>query len=178
MWKNTYISYGAVTKLLHWLIFLLVLVMLIVGFCLPLVPEAYQGVGYNLHKVTGLTILTLMLIRLVWTLANPKPLLPIETPLWQRFLDHLVQWSLYIVLIAMPIAGWIGAVAGGRPPHVGELAISLPINADKEFAKSAFTVHNTIAFVIIALVTLHILAAAYHYFIKRDNIVQRMWPGT
>ena len=63
---NTRKAYGAVAKSLHWTIFILVLIMIIGGFCLGYVPKEYKGVIYNLHKITGLIILALMLVRLVW----------------------------------------------------------------------------------------------------------------
>lgn len=178
MLTNTYISFGSVSKTLHWLIFLLVLCMLIYGYSLEYVPEAYQGTAYNIHKLTGLTILTLMLIRLVWKLCNKAPLLPVGTPGWQRIIDHVVQWLLYIVLISMPIAGWVGSVAMNRPPHLGQMVINLPIEKNQSLAEQSFSLHNTIAILIIVLVSLHILAALYHYFIKKDNILQRMLPGS
>lgn len=176
MWKNTYSTYGSFSKTLHWLIFFLLLFMLIYGYSLEFVPKAYQGMAYNIHKLTGLTILVLMLLRLLWKLSNVTPLLPADTPPWQRGLDHLVQWLLYLTVIGMPIAGWVGASAMGRPPSLGKIALALPIEHNKTLADQAFLVHNTIAVIIIVLVSVHILAALYHYIIKKDRILERMLP--
>lgn len=176
MLTNTYISYGSISKTLHWLIFLLVLGMLIFGFCLGYVPDAYQGMAYNIHKLTGLTILGLVVIRLLWKFCNTTPLLPADTPRWQRTTDHAVQWLLYISLLCMPIAGWVGSVAMNKPPHLGEIPLRLPIEQNKMLAEQSFNIHNITAIVIIVLVSIHILAALYHYFIKKDNVLQRMLP--
>lgn len=174
--RNTIVAYGSVSKFFHWLIFLLILFMIIYGYCLSYVPKDYQPFAYNIHKLTGLSILVLMLLRLLWALANPKPLLPPDTPQWQQWIERLVHFLLYATIIAMPLAGWIGSVAGGRPPHLGSFSITLPIAKNEALADTAFSIHNTIAVVIIVLVSLHILAALYHHFIKKDNTLRRMMP--
>jgi len=174
--RNSQVAYGSVAKFFHWLIFLLVLFMIIYGYSLQYVPKDYQAFAYNIHKLTGVTILTLMILRLLWALSNPKPLLPLDVPHWERLLERFVHALLYLVLIVMPLAGWIGSVAGGRPPHIGDINLWLPIEQNKALAEAAFNVHNTTAIIIIVLVSLHILAALYHHFIKRDDILRRMMP--
>lgn len=176
MWKNTDIAYGSVSKTLHWLIFFLILFMLIYGYFLDTIPKDYQGIAYNIHKLTGVTILLLVVIRLIWKFVNVSPPLPADTPSWQVGIDHLVQWLLYISIIAMPVAGWVGSSSAGKPPHIGDLTLSLPIAQNKALISTAFTIHNTLAIVIIALVIIHILAALYHFFIKKDRVFQRMLP--
>jgi cytochrome b561 len=150
--------------------------MLIYGFFLDDIPKAYKAVSYNLHKLTGLTILFLMILRMLWALTNPKPDLPFGTPSWERWAEHSMHFLLYIVVMAMPTAGWIGAVATGKPAHIGELTFELPIAQSKTVAESAFTIHGYLAITIIVLVSLHILAALYHHFIKKDIILRRMMP--
>lgn len=174
--RNTLIAYGSVAKFFHWLIFFLLLFMIIYGFCLGSIPKAYQAFAYNFHKLTGLTILILMFLRGLWALANPKPILPPDVPLWQQWIERFVHYLLYFVIITMPLAGWIGSVAAGRPPHLGSFQITLPIQENKALSSAAFNVHGIVAVVIIVLVSLHILAALYHHFIKKDNILRRMMP--
>lgn len=176
MLRNTHQEYGLVTKTFHWVIFLLLLFMIIYGFLLPSIPKPYQAFAYNLHKQTGLTILLLMILRLFWSLANPKPKLPQNTPNWQAVLERVVHWLLYIVIIAMPLAGWIGSSAVGKGPHFFGVALNLPIPANKQLSEICFQIHNTVAIIIIVLVSVHVLAALYHYFIKRDQVLQRMLP--
>ena len=174
--RNTSTTYGAVSKFFHWLIFLLVLAMLIFGYFLDDVPKEYKAVAYNLHKLTGLTILLLMLLRLMWALTNSKPLLPAETSCWQRGAERIVHGLLYAALIGMPLAGWIGAVAGEKPPHLGDFQFNLPIAPSKALKNTAFDIHGYLAITIIVLVSVHALAALYHHFIKKDNILKRMLP--
>ena len=150
--------------------------MLIAGYFLEDLPDDFQPTAYNLHKLTGLTILALMVLRLMWTLVNPKPELPAGTLAWQRWLQEGVHFALYVFVILMPLAGWVGSVAGGRPPHIGDFQFTLPIEPSKELAGTAFDVHGVVAIILIVLVSLHGLAALYHHFWKKDDILKRMLP--
>lgn len=174
--RNTATTYGSIAKFFHWTIFILVFFMIIFGFFLEDMPDDWQPVTYNIHKLTGLLVLSLMVLRLLWALTNPKPALPFDTLPWQRVAERLTHGLLYFSLIMMPLVGWIGSSAAGKPPHLGDLSLGLPITADKPFIKLMFTLHEFIAYAIIALVSIHVLAALYHHFIKRDGILLRMMP--
>lgn len=176
MYRNTILAYGSVAKFFHWLIAVLVIAMLVYGYFLEDIPKDYQPFTYNLHKMTGLTILVLIILRGLWALTNVKPMLPPDVPNWQRWIEQLVHFILYAALIAMPLSGWIGSSSSGRPPHLGDMKFNLPIAKDEALIDLSFNVHNTLAIIIIVLVSLHVLAAFYHLIIKRDEIFQRMWP--
>lgn len=176
MWRNSYTQYGSVAKFFHWVIFLLLVGMLIFGFFLDDIPKDYQGFAYNIHKLTGLTILCLMVLRALWALSNPKPILPADTKAWERVIEHVVHILLYLAVIAMPLVGWIASSADGRPPHLGSIQIKFPIEKNAALADGLFSVHNTLAIVLIVLISIHVLAALYHYFVKKDQILQRMMP--
>jgi cytochrome b561 len=150
--------------------------MIIYGYFLDDLPKDFKSTGYNIHKLTGLTILTLMLLRLGWALLNPKPVLPFNTPSWQKQGERLVHFLLYITVIAMPVVGWIGSVASGHAPHIASIQLELPLEQSKAIADTAFFLHDKLAIAIIVLVSIHALAALYHHFIKRDNILRRMMP--
>lgn len=174
MWRNSSTQYGSVSKFFHWLIAILLITMLIFGFFLDDIPKDYQAFTYNAHKLTGLTILGLMILRALWALSNPKPVLPSDTKPWERVAEHVVHLLLYLAAIAMPLVGWIAASAGGRPPHLGSIDIAFPIEHSKVLSKSLFGVHGFLAYVLIVLITIHVGAALFHYFVKKDNILQRM----
>lgn len=175
--RNTHLAYGSVAKFFHWATSVLIILMLVFGFFLEDVPKDYQPTTYNLHKLTGLTILLLMLMRLTWTLMNPKPALPADTLAWQRYAERVVHFMLYLFAILMPLVGWVGSVAGGRPPRVGDFYFNLPIAPNKALAEAAFETHELVAFILIFLISVHALAAMYHHYVKRDNILRRMLPG-
>lgn len=174
--KNTSTSYGSVAHFFHWLIFLLVLIMVPVGFTMGNISDkALRGEVVNIHKLIGVLILLLMLLRLLWALMNVKPSLPFQTPTWQRMAERTMHIALYLGLIIMPLSGLIGAVAAGHPPRLGDLSIKLPIAQNKTLAEFAFDfVHKPLAWILIVLISIHILAALYHHFIKRDDVLRRM----
>ncbi|MBA3661258.1 MAG: cytochrome b [Gammaproteobacteria bacterium] len=175
-YRNSLFSYGSVAKFFHWLIALLIIAMLIYGYFLENIPKAYAGFAYNLHKMTGITIFALVVLRMLWGAINPKPMIPPGTPMWQRLSEYLVHYTLYLCILAMPLAGWIGSSAAGKAPHLGGINFMLPIAQSKTISSASFFIHNNLAIIIIVLVSVHVLAALYHHFIKRDNILRRMLP--
>ncbi len=177
--KNTETSYGSIARLLHWIIFLLVLIIIPLGYFMDDVSDkVLRAQVVNIHKLIGVLILLLMLLRVLWTLYNVRPALPFQTPAWQKAVELIVQVSLYLGLIIMPLSGLVGSVAAGKPPHLGNFDIELPISHSKALADFAFDdVHVPLAVILIVLISFHILAAFYHHFIKRDDILRRMVSG-
>jgi len=172
---NTANQYGSVAKFFHWTLFFLVTLMLVGGYFLEDIPKDWQRVAYNTHKLIGLLILCLMLFRLGWALSNMKPTLQ-DTKPWEKLAERLVHWSLYASLIAMPLLGWIGATASGRPPKLGTWIIALPIVENKALKEWAFNGHIFVSYLIIGLLCIHISAALLHHFVRKDNVLQRMMP--
>ena len=174
--KNTSKAYGSIAKFFHWTIFVLLLGMIIYGFLLDDIPKPYQSFNYNLHKLIGILILFLMLARLWWLIRDPKP--KKVGPKWEKWLESFVHYSLYVVVIAMPLSGCIGSLAGGHPPHLGNVNLMLPVAKDNALDEAAFDVHGTLAYLIIALVSVHALAALFHHFIRKDDVLRRMLPNS
>jgi cytochrome b561 len=172
------IRYSNPSKFFHWIIALLVILMLSLSFYLDDVAKQYQVQAYMIHKSFGLTILALMLIRILWIVKRGKPPLPATVPLWQQRLARLIQYSLYILLIIMPLSGLILSVAAGRSPSFfGLFTVTLPIPASDITAGIFGQVHLIVAWILILLISLHILGALKHYFIDRDEVLQAMLPG-
>jgi cytochrome b561 len=173
--QNTLERYGAVAKFFHWTLFLLVIGMLTYGFLLKDIPKPYQPFAANIHKLIGVLILLLTLARLGWASRYPVRLLQ-QAPIWQRRLERAVHFLLYVALIAMPLSGWIGSSAANRAPHLGNLHFTLPIPQNRAIVSWCFQVHDYLAFVILGLISLHVLAALYHHYIKKDQVLIRMMP--
>ena len=175
--RQKVIGYSKGSKFFHWLIAIIVITMLAGSFFLESLPEQYQSSAYMFHKSFGLTVLFLMIARLFWIQYTGRPALPDTVPLWQKILARTVQYSLYLLLICMPICGWVMSVAANRvPSYFGLFPMPLPIKANETLAKLMNQSHKTIAWILIALITLHIAGAIKHYFIDRDNVVKRMFP--
>lgn len=169
-------SYSSGSKWLHWIVAVIVLLMLPFSFFLDDVPDNYKAFAYMIHKSLGLTVLFLMLFRLFWIVHTGKPDLPYSVPRWERIFSQVVQYSMYIFLIAMPFAGWITSIAADRvPTYFGLFAVPLygiPVN--KSLSHWMGEAHEFIAYILIVLISLHILGALKHYFIDKDKILRRM----
>ena len=174
--RNTATGYGSISRLLHWLIFLLVATTIPLGYLMGGISDkVVRGEYINIHKLIGVLILILMCLRVFWALYNLKPSLPFQTPKWQRISERCMHFLLYLGLIIMPVSGLVGAVAGGRPPHIGNMNIELPIGLNKSVAEFAFkNIHEPLAIILIVLISIHILAALFHHFVKRDDVLRRM----
>jgi len=176
MLRNTDMKYGSMSKFFHWLVFLLVLTLILVGFFWE-DTGTIKGTVINTHKLIGLLTLTIVILRLLWTLNNPKPQIPNAKRL-EKVVEHTVHGLIYLALFGMPLSGWLMVTAAGRPPHLFGQALPMPgIAQDKALAGLAADVHLVLAWTLIVLVSLHVLAALKHHFIDKDIVLKRMWPG-
>ena len=171
--RNTYQSYGLISKLLHAIIALLVICMLSVSFFMSDI-----GISniYTIHKLTGLSILSFAIIMLVWELFNPKPAYPITMARWEQILAKSVHHCLLLLIILMPMSGWIFSTAAGKPPMLINITLPFPGIAHSQTVIHLFKdAHKVIAWIIIGLLSLHILVALKHWLLNKDGIMQRMW---
>lgn len=176
--RNTTQHYGSVTKFLHWLIFILVLANLIGGYFMGSLGDELKPIVYNIHKLNGLTILALIIVRLLWRLINPVPAFPKYMSGLERVLAKSMHYAFYIVLIAMPLTGWFMATAAGKAPHIMGIGITAPgIPLTREFAKLNSGLHELLFYIILAMLALHIIAAFKHKLLGKGNVFQRMMPG-
>ena len=171
-------SYSKGSKWLHWLVSVPVILMLAFSFFLEDVPERYQPMAYMIHKSLGLSILFLMLARIYWIVHTGKPALPLTVEKWERVLSTLVQHSLYFFLFAQTICGWIMSVANNRiPTFFGLFEMPLyGIPVSKPLAHFLENIHTKMAWILIALIVLHVAGAMKHYLFDKDNVMKRMLP--
>lgn len=168
--------YSTVSLILHWLIALLVIgqVVLITLHEAQDGPDPFMG----LHKSGGATILVLTLIRIGWRLANPAIPLPATTPRWQKIAARTTHVLFYVVLLVMPLTGWIAGSAVGRGfEYYGLFDFPLlPIGGGRETAGLMMDIHHAVPKLLYVLIFLHIAGALKHHFIDRDNVLHRMIP--
>ncbi len=171
-------GYSAIAKLLHWTIAACILLLIPVGITMHYIGSGdLQNVLYFVHRSVGVLVLALMLIRLAYRLINGAP--PPEPTLepLQRVASHLVHLALYALVIAQSLIGWVGTSAYGAAISVfGLFTLPALVGKDQELAKPLLAAHQLIGFAIAGLLVLHIGAALYHYFIRRDGVLQRMLP--
>jgi cytochrome b561 len=178
MLRNTVITYGSVAKFFHWLIFILIVGLYLVGLNMtdmPLGPDKLEI--YKLHKATGATVLGLIVLRLFWRLINPRPRMPDSMSLIEKMAAEVGHCALYILMIITPLSGWLMSSAAGYPVSVfGFYTLPDLIAPDKEFFTLSRDLHEIFATTLIVLAALHMVAALYHHFYQHDNVLRRMLP--
>jgi cytochrome b561 len=172
-------SWSAVAKFLHWLVALLILVQFVLGWMAT--TWRLSPTKLNLfvwHKSTGMVVLALVVVRLLWRLSHPAPALPAGMPPWERVAAHLSHALLYVVMIAMPITGWIVSSAAGVPFSIyWRIPLPVIVPPDKHTEDVAAIVHFSLGIALLALLVLHVGAALRHHFVKRDDVLTRMLPA-
>jgi len=161
---------------LHWLLALLILGALGFGTYMTDLPFSPHRLKlYNWHKWAGMTILVLSAARLLWRLAHRPPADP-PAPAWQRHAAHATHWALYALFFAIPLVGWAYSSAAGFPiVWFGVLPLPDFVPTDEALAEALKPWHGRLAWLLAALVALHVAAALKHHFIDRDGLLDRMW---
>jgi cytochrome b561 len=175
---NTPARYTAPAIALHWLMALALIGLLGVGTWMTgLKPSPDKIAIYNWHKWIGLTVLALAAIRLIVRVLRRPPPLP-TMPTWQQWAARGGHGALYALMFAMPITGWLQNSAAGFPlTWFGLFKVPALIarnTADFRFWQS---VHEWLAWALMALIALHVAAAIKHHFIDRDGLLRRMLPA-
>ena len=180
---NSRTSWGWPAKLLHWVVAVLVLGLIGVGFTMVwLVSDLGTKFElYQLHKSFGVLVAMLVGLRLVWRGLNPVvPALPDTLQPWERRLAAATHHGFYALLLLMPLTGWITASASplGVPTVVfGLVELPNPIGPNAALEGAMSVVHGLLAVLLVLALTLHVGAALKHHFVLRDDVLLRMLPG-
>jgi cytochrome b561 len=170
--------YPATSKLLHWLVAACVLSTAPVAIAMLRVNEGpLQDILFHFHKSIGVLILVLMVLRLINRLVVGAPIADPAIEPWQKVLSAVVHTLLYVLLLAMPVVGYIANSAYGAPtPFFGLFELPPIVGKNEALATQLFTLHRWTGWLLIILVLMHVGAALFHYFIRRDKVLQRMLP--
>ena len=173
------LSYTRFAKLMHWLLALAILLTFSFGLYMVELPFSPQRLKqYNWHKWTGMTILILSCLRLLWRLTHRPPALPAGLPVWQRLASSGTHALMYALFFAIPLAGWAYSCALGFPIVLyGVIELPCMLARDPELAKTLKLVHQYLAYCLAGLVSIHVLAALQHQFILKDGLLSRMGIG-
>ncbi len=181
MLKNTDTAFGSIHRGLHWLMAFLILGMICVGLYMASLdphnpadrPLLFKLVG--LHKATGMVILSLVLLRVIWLYVCGRPLLPETMAHWQRIAARTSHVLLYILMFAMPLSGYTMSSLAGHPVDVyGLFKIPAIFAENKALAHDFLEIHEFLAFTLITVIVIHVCGALKHHFIDRDNVLKRM----
>ncbi len=176
MLRNTETSYGKITIILHWLMVFMVVALLTVGFIMADMDKgATRDSIIGLHKASGFVFLLLALFRWYWTLTgqNPKPIEGMTKA--EIGISHATKWTLLLLLLVMPITGVLMSMYFGYGISLyGLVEIPSFLAKNEDMGEVFEEVHEALAFILIALFSLHALAALKHHFISKDNTLNRM----
>lgn len=162
---------------LHWLVALLIFVTFPLGLYmaeLPLSPDKLKL--YSWHKSIGVTVFVLATARLLWRLSHRPPPLP-QMPAWQRRASQATHHLLYLLLLAVPVSGWLMSSAKGfQTVWFGLLPLPDLLQRDQAVGDALANLHFGLNLALALLVLLHLAAVTKHQFIDRDGLLGRMLP--
>ena len=180
--QNAVLRYSNTAVALHWITAALVLVQAYLGFRFGLSePGPTRDEVFIWHKSVGALILLLVLARLTYRVKNPPPPFPPELSAFERFAAVWNHRLFYLLLIAMPIVGFIavsGYATGPTTPLVGGIQVPVIPGISRETGDLAGGVHEISAFLLVALILVHVAAALKHQFVDRWRGSARMPPFT
>lgn len=163
---------------LHWLMACLIVAVYFMGLSIddfPVGPDRIVFVTW--HKWLGVTIALLWFIRVSVRLRNQPPALPASSPAWQNQLANLTHIALYLLMIAIPVSGWLMSSAKGyTTTFFGLFDLPNLLEKDKPLAHTLKEAHELLANTLMILVVAHIGAALKHQFVDKDNLLERMRP--
>ncbi|MDP2248290.1 MAG: cytochrome b [Nitrosomonadales bacterium] len=170
--------YSRPVVILHWLSLILLIAVYSFIELRELFPKGTEirELMKTMHYMLGLTVLLTVIPRMFFRLSSHTPaILPVPGRISQRLAQamHLV---LYLLMIGMPIAGWLMLSAAGKPIPFYGLELPPLVTENKELADSIKDVHKTIGNIGYFLIAAHALAGLYHHYVQRDNTLSRILP--
>jgi cytochrome b561 len=166
------------TRLLHWTITAFLLIQIPLAWYmidLPLGPDKFAK--YALHKSFGAVLFTLAVARLIWMIISSRPQLPPDTKRYEKILAKSTQGLLYLLVIIMPISGWVMSSAANVPVTVfGVIALPNLVEPNEQLMEIMQNVHEMQSIALLSLVTFHVVAGLKHHFLDRDNVLHSMLP--
>lgn len=170
--------YSRVAMWFHWTIAALVVLNLFLGFYHEDFGRAARLWMMFIHKAVGVTVLGLSLARLLWRLGHrPPPFDPVLLP-WEALLARVTHWLFYILMIALPVTGWMLSSTSDRPiDYFGLFEIgTLPVSQSEEMHDLMEDVHEWLGKSMIAMILLHVAGALKHHLQGHRHLIGRMGP--
>jgi cytochrome b561 len=172
--------YNPGLRTLHWLMAALIFVGLPLGVWGSLLPsgDRLRIEVLFFHKSIGVTVFGLVALRIVWRVIVGAPAYVEPLGKLTRAASRAGHLALYALMIAMPVSGYVGSAAGGRPlPWFGLLQVPRLVVKDKVLALAASSAHLVFAWMLAFVLAAHLGAVVWHTAIKRDSVLTRMWPS-
>ena len=162
--------------LLHWIQAVVFLGMLALGFFMTAVPKwsAFKIGLYAWHKSLGLFAFALSWFRwYVWMVYTPPDM--VSMPPWQRVVMQWAHGTLYMMMLCLPLTGWVMASASQKPPVLAGIKLYLPLSLSASWAPFFDTAHSVCAWTLSGILAMHVLGVCNHVWIEKRNVLKRMW---
>jgi len=184
--RNLPTRYGVVAMTLHWLIAAGIIANIIIALAAPEGRNPTHFAMMSFHMALGLTVLVLSIARVVWRLTNPVPPSPAGLSFLVSFGGKALHHLFYLLIVVIPLAGWLMVSASHlTPSYFGLFAwpafpgfAGLDHAGSHRWHETFESIHVVLAWAMIGLIPLHIVAGLYHHLIREDNVLLRMLPGT
>lgn len=168
--------YTTTAKALHWGMAVLIIGLFALGLYmtgLSLSPTKLQL--YSWHKWLGVTVGLLVMVRLAWRWTHQPPALPAHMPALERWAAHAGHALLYVLMVAIPLSGWLMSSAKGfQTVWWGVLPLPDLVGKDKVLGNQLQTLHMALNWLLMAVLLGHVGAALKHHFVNRDDVLTRM----
>jgi len=177
--QNTPEKFGSLTKLLHWTIFILFMVQYFLVYRREYFPKTSpEKLQYMLlHKSFGVCVLALALTMLIWGRIGKRPAMPINMSGLEKFAAKSIHLLLYVVMFVMPITGMLMSQFAGYPVSVfGWFDMPSFFSKNESLAHFFKETHEISSFIIMGIVGIHVFAAFFHHYVRKDNVLTRMLP--
>jgi len=173
--KNTQNRFGLIAILIHWLMAFMLIFMVTLGLYMVRLPVSVQKLKFfGWHKEWGIVVFMLVIVRLMWRWFNSLPSLH-QLPRWERVSARGVHIAFYIFMVLIPVSGWLITSFAGLPVSFFGWFLLPNLGAPNPALQLFFEqVHQWLAYALIFAFCLHVGAALKHYFINKDDIMQRM----
>jgi len=166
-------TYGLITRSLHWATAAAIAVMLTIGWGAELLPKPAEELAMGLHISLGIGVLALGFARLGWWAVNRER--PPHEPGLFGTVARLVQWSLMALLVIIPLSGWLLVSASGHTPgFFGLFHLPRLVPSGEELHELGEDVHETLPWVLLAVLGLHVLGALKHHYLDGAATLRRM----
>jgi cytochrome b561 len=178
-WKSTKDGYGLLSISLHWLMLLLIVATYAMMDLKTMYPRGShpREVMAAWHFMLGFSVFGLVWVRLWARSIGATPVIRPTLPALQEILAKFVQWSLYALMIGLPLLGWLTLSAKGTPVPFWEIELPALIDKNQDLAYLFKNIHESLATMGYFLVGLHAAAALFHHYVKRDNTLMLMLPN-
>ena len=182
------LRYTRTAMVLHWLIALLIICNVVLGLTAESFPDSWVRRIVDTHKSIGITVLGLVLLRILWRVSHRPPPLPKAFPKWEHMAAHIAHFLLYLLMIGLPLSGWLHDSAwkdaATHPMHLFGLIpwprVGFVMHLDpvlKESLHDRFgALHTWLGYALYALLAMHVGGALKHQWIDKKSVITRMVP--